>query len=356
MTIQKLTRTANQQPFTSALLICLCLITMTSSVQGSQPSAPMLSPNSVTLTWTAPGDDGANGTAASYDIRYSETMISASNWAACSQVASEPIPQAGGSTEVFEVPNLASSATYYFALRACDEAGNWSTISNVVAKATSDGGSPDPVTDLLAITGSAHGSIDITFTATGDDGLVGQATAYDIRFDSVLITAANFSQATPLPSPPIPASSGQDESITISSLNPGTIYYVAIKVLDEISNQSVISNVSSAEAYVDLALDIDDELDNLPITFSLGQNYPNPFNPSTTIEYSLPQLAHVSLTIYNVNGQTVKILVDDIKSRGQHLVQWNGVDQNGHQIASGMYFYRIQTGDYTSSQKMILLN
>lgn len=93
----------------------------------------------------------------------------------------------------------------------------------------------------------------------------------------------------------------------------------------------------------------------LPTAFSLSQNYPNPFNPETVIRYSLPEDCNVELIIYNILGQQVKVLVDTYQNAGYKAVHWNGRDDGGNEIASGLYFYKIKTPKYSESKKMILL-
>lgn len=93
----------------------------------------------------------------------------------------------------------------------------------------------------------------------------------------------------------------------------------------------------------------------LPEQFTLMQNYPNPFNPVTSIRYNIPQTTHVTLTIYNSTGQVVNTLVNTTQPSGEYSMQWQGVNQTGERVASGMYFYRIQAGDYTQTRKMILM-
>ncbi|MFH1685905.1 MAG: FlgD immunoglobulin-like domain containing protein [bacterium] len=95
--------------------------------------------------------------------------------------------------------------------------------------------------------------------------------------------------------------------------------------------------------------------DAVPEDFSLAQNYPNPFNPNTTIEFTLAAAGHTSLDIYNIQGQKVKTLVDDVMTAGEHTVEWNATDESGSRVASGVYFYRLTAGDYTLSKKMTLL-
>jgi hypothetical protein len=102
---------------------------------------------------------------------------------------------------------------------------------------------------------------------------------------------------------------------------------------------------------------VDDiEGDNLPAAFSLGQNHPNPFNPTTTIGYELPENARVSLVIYDVSGRLVRSLVDrENKPAGRYEEVWDGRDNTGNQVASGVYFYRISTPAFTRSKSMVLL-
>lgn len=89
--------------------------------------------------------------------------------------------------------------------------------------------------------------------------------------------------------------------------------------------------------------------------YKLNQNYPNPFNPSTTIEYSVQTTDNIQIKIYNSLGQLVKTLVNETKTPGEYSSIWNGKDDNGSLVASGTYFYQVQTKDFVSSKKMILL-
>jgi 5'-nucleotidase/UDP-sugar diphosphatase len=93
----------------------------------------------------------------------------------------------------------------------------------------------------------------------------------------------------------------------------------------------------------------------LPESYELLQNYPNPFNPTTEIEFALPQTSNVTVTIYNTLGQQVQQLIDEPMPAGHHAIEWNGTDAGGHQVASGVYFYRISAGDFTSTKKMVLM-
>ncbi|MCB0305753.1 MAG: T9SS type A sorting domain-containing protein, partial [Calditrichaeota bacterium] len=95
--------------------------------------------------------------------------------------------------------------------------------------------------------------------------------------------------------------------------------------------------------------------DLIPVAYALEQNYPNPFNPSTTIRFSLAEAGTVSLKIYNVRGQLVKTLLSSSLEAGSHQVNWNGLNQQGSQVASGVYFYHLQAGSFQQIKKMILM-
>ncbi|HHZ15426.1 MAG TPA: S8 family serine peptidase [Candidatus Cloacimonetes bacterium] len=88
---------------------------------------------------------------------------------------------------------------------------------------------------------------------------------------------------------------------------------------------------------------------------ALNGNYPNPFNPNTTISFSLKHKAQVNLTIYNQRGQKVRELIDEIMPAGNHHLTWNGTDDNGKGVSSGVYFYKMQSDNYTSTRKMIMM-
>jgi len=102
------------------------------------------------------------------------------------------------------------------------------------------------------------------------------------------------------------------------------------------------------------SMSVDDQA-ALPKKFALYANYPNPFNPVTTVAYDIPEASDVLLEIYNITGQRVKILVNKRQEPNRYKVQWNGTNEAGAQLSSGMYFYRIQAKDYSSVKKLILM-
>ena len=136
-----------------------------------------------------------------------------------------------------------------------------------------------------------------------------------------------------------------DEARLITTANRIGVEVDDWKILFDKSGTAEIS-----VAYTDVKNEPKNDLD-----FRLDQNYPNPFNPSTEITYSLPIEAHVNLTIYNVLGQKIKTLVNDVQQAGIEKVKWNGLDDNGMNVAAGVYFCKLEANDFISVKKMMLL-
>ena len=97
------------------------------------------------------------------------------------------------------------------------------------------------------------------------------------------------------------------------------------------------------------------DLKQLPNSFELGQNYPNPFNPETVIPFSVPEPGHLTISIFNVLGQEVAMLVDGNVGAGHHRIVWDGTDHYGHDVASGLYFIRMESVAFKSVKKMMYL-
>jgi hypothetical protein len=102
-------------------------------------------------------------------------------------------------------------------------------------------------------------------------------------------------------------------------------------------------------------VDVDPDESLIPKKFALYDNFPNPFNPTTQIAVDLPEAASTKITVWNIMGQKVATLHSGDLSAGHHVVNFDGRDQNGKQLTSGMYFYRVKAGKYNAIKKMTLL-
>ena len=101
--------------------------------------------------------------------------------------------------------------------------------------------------------------------------------------------------------------------------------------------------------------DVEDSENPITAGFKIEQNYPNPFNSATTISYDLSKNTHIELTIFNILGQKIKALVNCRQPAGKYQVQWNGRDNKGKDVASGIYLYRLKAGEFIQIRKMILM-
>ncbi|MBT3227465.1 MAG: T9SS type A sorting domain-containing protein [Candidatus Marinimicrobia bacterium] len=104
-----------------------------------------------------------------------------------------------------------------------------------------------------------------------------------------------------------------------------------------------------------IVTDVDGQHNAIPQRFRLANNYPNPFNPTTTISYSLPEQSVVDLTVFDILGREVLTLQNTDQPKGNYQVYWNGMDQSGNQVSTGVYFARLQAREYNQTIKMVYL-
>lgn len=147
-------------------------------------------------------------------------------------------------------------------------------------------------------------------------------------------------------------------------IGPGTGMLLALNVRMKDNRPLNLNSINVTKAvFVDtLARELQVKVFNqlgkyslIPQSFSLNQNYPNPFNATTVIEYALPKDTRVNITIYNILGRKVKTLVDEFQLVGSKKVIWDGRNNQGDKVASGVYFLRMRTEEFTKSKKMILI-
>jgi predicted CXXCH cytochrome family protein len=146
-----------------------------------------------------------------------------------------------------------------------------------------------------------------------------------------------------------PLATTSDVYYSDASVQLGSIYYYKLTVFDFSGNESDFTEEKS------LTVTSVEEEAGIPTEFALRQNHPNPFNPSTQIRYELPKAEHVKISIYNTLGMLVTTLVDQYESAGYHTAVWNGIDNSGNSVATGIYIYKMETGAFTSMKKMMLI-
>ena len=158
---------------------------------------------------------------------------------------------------------------------------------------------------------------------------------YDSQMN--LIESLTFDDSAPWPTAP------DGSGPTLSLINPELDNSIGANWSSSLSN-------GTPGKINDVFVDVDEERELLPLDFSLQQNYPNPFNPVTTIRYSIPKSAQVSLKVYDVIGNEIKTLVDQEQNPGNYSIHFIA-----NNLASGVYFYRIQANDFIATKKFVLL-
>lgn len=147
-----------------------------------------------------------------------------------------------------------------------------------------------------------------------------------------------------------------NSSIMLKMTVDGTEYQL---YTDTLGTQTSILHESGTnkeiDVYIkDIILGVEDEK-QIPMQYALENNYPNPFNPETTIKYRIPKTTKVSIDIYNVTGQKIRTIVSEEKQPGTYSVKWDGRNDFGRKVSSGIYLYRLQADNFIDTKKMILL-
>ncbi|WP_281884824.1 fibronectin type III domain-containing protein [Paenibacillus sp. YYML68] len=207
-------------------------------------AAASISSSQAELSWTAPGNDGNVGKADYYDVRYDTKPITADSWNEAKRASGEPTPAVPGTNQAMTLSGLYPNTTYYVAMKAGDESGNVAALSNVVTVVmpqVADTIAPAGITDMVATAVSPY-SIKLDWTSTGDDGYVGTATSYEIRYSTSPMTEDSFESALLVNNSITPQAVGHAETHTIEGLLPGRTYFVGMKSEDEAGNRSKLSN------------------------------------------------------------------------------------------------------------------
>ncbi|GEM_PF-2626526 len=219
-----------------------------SDVSNRLPMVPA-SLGSIYLFWTAPGDNGTEGRASGYIVKYAQGCgtIDDTNFDSATTFSQSWVPKRPGMTEYREITGLTPGVSYSIAIKAVDEVPNTGSISNVGCFFSCDDVTPPAaVDDLAAVPGSQTGTVDLTWTNPGDDGDTGTANRAQVRYGDQPITDENRGHWGPEVFPV--GAAGTTEHATVTNLTPGSTYYFMVTVKDDWYNESPISNVVTAVA------------------------------------------------------------------------------------------------------------
>lgn len=238
------------------------------------------------------------------------------------------------------ITGLIPGATYYWQVRARDEVTlNISAWSSIGYFTVSPGAS-----SVVPLAGSPINGYPINSTIARVFWVIPAPSESKLTYDFEYADNKDFKNA-------IKMTGLTTNSITLEGLEKNKTYYWRVASRTDKGDISAYS----APAVFNTGNVVSVKEKSLPNSFELYQNYPNPFNPSTIIKYSIPRNTFVTLKIYDMLGREIKTLINNEVTSGTHSIVWDGFDNNGNKVASGIYIYRLIADGFNTSKKMMLI-
>ncbi len=250
----------------------------------------------------------------------------------------------------FEVPDpLSENVRWYYRVQTVDDEGltsPWSAVQNFWVNAIDE--APRP----FALHRPANSS-----TVTADSITFSWASTSDLDPNDKFSFTLDYSTSSSFLENVVSVPNLTDSSIAIDLKGMAkTAYYWRVKAVDSDGLVTWGSNSGSAPWQFQFnPTSVTAPEANTPKEFSLSQNHPNPFNPETIIDYQLPISCHVAITIYNTLGQEIRTLIHGEQQAGYHQLVWDGRDNSGQQVGSGIYLYQMRAGEFGALKKMVLI-
>lgn len=231
-----------------------------------------------------------------------------------------------------------------YVLKYIANGNSWTGVAKVVATA----GSVE-----FSRMASENGVLSLPFAISGTKGVTSIYAEADLNNPNIEVGKVNLR----LPEGWLSATSVENGKIKIAAaginaINDGIFATVEVTLKDK---EAAVSILGNAKLNDELSSSLTAKVREIPSEFALSQNYPNPFNPTTSIKFQVAQDAKVSLVVYDMLGQRVRTLVDGIQEAGFYTVRWDGSNDFGSKVASGIYIYRLQAGSFVSTMKMNLM-
>ena len=291
-----------------ALVLVLALAPAVARGQGSAA-------DTVTLTWTAPGDDGPVGTASAYELRVSTAPINDANWSAAAVVSNPPTPQPAGTRQSTVVRGLTNGTTYYFAIKTVDDAGNWSGLSNLLRWDWVFDTAPPAAPSGLSGVPLSGGGVRASWSPNSEPDLAGYSVYRSLG-----------------PTGPYAALNGS--LVTATTFDDGTIPAGTAAVWYQVTAHDDSGNESARSSAIRVALTAEDG------AWTMEPAYPNPSGTGATVRIPLvvpPAGGSPRIEIVNSVGQRVRRIDPGPLPPGTSEVQWDGRNDAGREVAPGAY-------------------
>ena len=191
-------------------------------------------------------------------------------------------------------------------------------------------------------------SVTLYWTAPGDDGNIGRATTYELRWSSSPITNSNVLQAARFLGLSPPSMAGQRDSMRVTIPATGGPLFFALRTADEAGNWSTVSNNATLPG---TTAQLPDSLGGL----ALARPVPNPAKFSTTITFTTPRDSDARVDVFDTSGRRVRGLVDGRLGRGQHTLSWDLLDDRRSAVPTGLYLVRARVGGWEGIQRVTVV-
>jgi len=229
------------------------------------------------------------------------------------------------------------------------------TLSNIEL-CTASGGSvdniaPSPFTGFEVIDNTDVGTgMKVTWSAPDDHGFLGMLGAqFGLGGGTPIFGVEKYEIYRKL-------ETDAEFGMPIGFVGPGVFQFIDDTIEDNTVGYTYqVKAVDGNPDHYVVTEPIDTLVEDIPEVFALSKNFPNPFNPTTTIEYQIPTAGNVELVIFNMAGQVVRTLINESKDAGYYKVMWNGRNDMGETVASGLYFYKLVSGNFNKIEKMTLI-
>ena len=307
-------RPQGRAPLLAALVLLAALTPVGVHAQGTPP-------DSVALVWTAPGDDGQTGTASAFELRSSTNPINESNWVSATIVPGTPVPLAPGGRQRMVVRGLTYGTTYYFTIKTVDNAGNWSDLSNLLKwDWLGDKSAPSAPSGVRGRRGGGRPSL--SWEPNSEPDLAGYSVYRALsdggafnRISAGLVTAPEYEDAT------VP-------------VGTETAWY-QVTATDDAGNESPPSSTFMLSLVAEVT------------AWAMEPGYPNPSSTGAIVRIPLvvPTAGgNARIEIVNSAGQRVRLLDLGTLVAGTPVMQWDGRNERGRDVAAGVYTAWLITG------------
>jgi hypothetical protein len=284
--------------------------------------------DSVTLTWTAPGEDSLFGRAARYDLRYSAQMITPENFLQADAAQDLPLPEAPGTAQSYVLGGLPTGVTCYLAIKTADQAGNWSAMSNVLS-CMPQGEVQRPAVSELPL--------------SPQDGATGLTTAPMLAWQTSSGATSYRLQVALRPDlgePAVDQGGIAGTSFAVGGLANDSTYYWRVQA----SGAGGSSAWSSVWSFRTAAAP--------PSGISFSSPWPNPAQAVTRFAWILPVPAKVSVQAFDLSGRRVRVLLEGVHPAGPGGLEWDLRDDRGTPLPDGVYLVRARLGDTVVCRKV----